>query len=119
MVVSEGERIVATTTAIAALDVATSMAMLANSRGYTRPILHPMSASTSTSTSTSTATSGSGRDSLIMHIEHGRHPIVEAAQADQGALAATFVGNDSLLTPEVFVIIIIIIIYFPLFFCIN
>ena len=79
MVIAEGERIVATTTAIAALDIATGLATLANARGYTRPRLHA---------------------NLALNITHGRHPIVEAAQAENAAHASTFVGNDCALTQD-------------------
>lgn len=94
MVVAEGERIVETTTAIAALDVATSLAVLATQRGYSRPILIKNGV---------TSQNGQSQENVssAILIEQGRHPIVEAAQADQRERAATFVSNDCVLSPKV------------------
>ncbi len=59
MVLAEGEKIASTTTAIAAIDVAASNALLAVERGYVRPTLVT---------------------SPTLNIVNGRHPIVEAVQ---------------------------------------
>jgi DNA mismatch repair protein MutS len=85
LVLAEGERIVATTIALAALDIATGLATLANARGYTRPRLHTNSE---------------------LSITHGRHPIVEAAQAENAARAATFVANDCAFAQDANVLLI-------------
>lgn len=101
MVVAEGERIVDSTTAIAALDVATSLATLATQRGYTRPVLKKNESPETKPIQKRKEPAQKWNESI--HIEGGRHPVVEAAQADQRERAATFVSNDCVMSPEVLI----------------
>ncbi|MBK5912156.1 DNA mismatch repair protein MutS [Rhodothalassium salexigens] len=70
-VLDAGLALTAIAEALAALDVATALADLAQTRRWVRPIVD---------------------DSLAFGIEGGRHPVVEAALIAQGA--ARFVAND-------------------------
>jgi DNA mismatch repair protein MutS len=76
-VTSRAEEIAKAAAAIAALDVAASLADLAVERRYCRPAID---------------------DSLIFDVVGGRHPVVEAALAASGGPA--FVGNDCTLAGE-------------------
>lgn len=72
-VVSKADAISDCANALAALDVYSSLGLLARERNYTRPIVN---------------------ESFDFKITHGRHPIVEAAQAMKGI---QFVGNDCIM----------------------
>ncbi|MEZ5786927.1 MAG: DNA mismatch repair protein MutS [Xanthobacteraceae bacterium] len=74
-VVDQAESIKAAARALATIDVAAALASLAVERNYVRPQVD---------------------DGLAFHIVGGRHPVVEAALADDGA---PFVANDCDLTP--------------------
>jgi len=70
-VAGRAEEISRAAAAIAALDVAAALAVLADTRRYCRPQLD---------------------DGLGFHIQEGRHPVVEAAQEAEGG--RVFVAND-------------------------
>ncbi|MFO1077654.1 MAG: DNA mismatch repair protein MutS [Planctomycetota bacterium] len=67
------DRLQATARAVAELDALASLATVARDRGYGRPVVD---------------------DSLVLRIEDGRHPVLEATHA-----AGTFVANDTDLLP--------------------
>ena len=75
--VAEAEGLRSCAAALAALDVATALALLAESEDYCRPLVDA---------------------SLDFHVEGGRHPVVEQALRRQ--LADPFVANDCDLSPE-------------------
>ena len=72
-VAAQVDRLQATAAAVAELDACTSLAAVAADRNYCRPVID---------------------DSLVLRIEDGRHPVIEATHA-----AATFVANDTDLEP--------------------
>ncbi len=72
-VATHTERLQATAAAIAALDVYTGLARVATERRYCRPHVD---------------------DSRVLHIEDGRHPVIEATHAE-----GSFVPNDTALDP--------------------
>jgi DNA mismatch repair protein MutS len=76
-VTSRADGIARAAAAIAALDVASSLADLAVERRYCRPAID---------------------DSAVFEVKGGRHPVVEAALAGSGGPA--FVGNDCALSGE-------------------
>ena len=76
-ITAEADAIARAGAAIAALDVASSLADLAVERDYARPVVD---------------------DSLVFDVKGGRHPVVEAALAASGG--AGFVANDCALVAE-------------------
>ena len=77
LIVARADRIARAARAMAALDVAASLAELAVEQRYARPIVDR---------------------SLAFEIEGGRHPVVEAALSAENATG--FVANDCALSPE-------------------
>ncbi|HYH39762.1 MAG TPA: DNA mismatch repair protein MutS [Azospirillum sp.] len=77
LVTDQADRIVHAARALAALDVALSLAELASERRYSRPVVD---------------------QSLAFTIKGGRHPVVEAVLDSQNA--GPFVANDCDLAPE-------------------
>lgn len=93
--------------AVSSVDVYSSLALLARERNYKRPRVLPFSETlASTNDPLNTITNGSPSHHALsipmLHIEKGRHPIVEYAQqtstaknpSNKNALGITFVSND-------------------------
>ncbi len=66
LVGSHGVRLLATAAALAELDVAAALAEVAALNDYVRPVL----------------SDSSGTSDIVLHIENGRHPVVEGALAE-------------------------------------
>ncbi|MBP6786876.1 MAG: DNA mismatch repair protein MutS [Candidatus Promineofilum sp.] len=83
LVGSHGARLLATAAALAELDVAAALAEAAALNDYVRPVL----------------SDSSGANDIVLHIENGRHPVVEGALAEGlGAglrRGERFVPNDT------------------------